>query len=225
MPMQVPKTDLPYAPDGGEGAVPEHTPQATGAERRTRSRFALMLRSAKLLGDDGEYLCIVRDVSETGTKLKLFHPLPSATRYALELSEGGRYDVELAWSSELEAGFRFCKPVDAKAFIAESGPFPKRPIRLSVCHPVTLVTDTGSMEATLRDISRQGACIESRQKLAIGQRLILKGDILPTFEATVCWRREPSYGLVFSQLMGLEDLATRAFAIQKSEQDRGLSAR
>lgn len=185
-------------------------------DQRATPRFALLLRAAKLIGARGEYLCIVRDVSETGAKLRLFHSLAGVGGLALESVTGEHIALDLVWEHEGEAGFRFTQPIDVQRFIVEAGPYPKRPIRVALDHPARITVAGQPCEVRLRDLSRQGARIESEAHLALGQQLRIEAEDLPEFEATVCWRREPSYGLVFRQLMGLEELALRTFRIQQT---------
>lgn len=185
-------------------------------DQRASPRFALLLRAAKLIGAHGEYLCIVRDVSETGVKLRLFHSLAAERRLALESAAGERLAVEKVWENGGEAGFRFDVPIEVQRFIAEAGPYPKRPIRVCVGHPVQVTIAGETSVAKVRDLSRQGAGIETEHYLAIGQHLRIGSALMPEFEATVCWRRHPSYGIVFRQLMSLEELAVRAFHMQEA---------
>lgn len=185
-------------------------------EERTQPRFALLLRSAKLVGPSGEYLCIVRDVSESGVKLKLFHEIPADETFELEMVTGERFAIQYVWQKDNEAGFSFSNPVDILTFISENGSFPKRPIRLRMGYEVRLVIDGDEVPAIVHDLSRQGAGIETGHMLAIGQKLRIKATQLPAFDATVCWRDHPSYGLVFAQLMGLEDLAQRTYRINQN---------
>ncbi|MFS0848628.1 PilZ domain-containing protein [Novosphingobium panipatense] len=186
----------------------------TYEEQRASPRFALLLRAAKLIGNYGEYLSIVRDVSETGVRLRLFHSLAAERRLYLESVAGHRLGVEKVWENAGEAGFRFDAPIDVQRFIAEAGPYPKRPIRIKVTDEACIVVNGEKSAAHVRDISRQGACIETNRHLAIGQHLRIEGVVLPEFEATVCWRKHPDYGLVFRQLMSLEELAVCAFKMQ-----------
>lgn len=183
-------------------------------EKRVQPRFALMLRSAKLVGPSGEFLCIVRDVSESGAKLKTFHPVINDEPLALEIATGERFGIEKVWERDGEAGVRFLDSVDIMRFIAEAGPFPKRPVRIRVNHDVTLAFAGTTAPATVCDLSRQGARIETPQHLAIGQTIRISGDHLPEFEATVCWRKHPAYGLVFRQLMSMDELAQRVYRMQ-----------
>lgn len=187
---------------------------ANPSDLRAAPRFALMLRTAKLIGTRGEYLCIVRDVSETGVKLRLFHKLDDERRVTLESATGEHTRMEKVWERAGEAGFKFEEPIDVVRFLAEAGPYPKRPVRLRVDYPARLCVNDTIMPARLCDVSRQGARIETDLHLAIGQRLRLEADELPTFDATVCWRTQPAYGLVFHQVMGMEELAQRAFRMR-----------
>lgn len=203
-----------------DGPPPADSPSSGdfAPEQRVQPRFALLLRQAKLLADGCEYLCIVRDVSESGVKLRLFHPLPplrpGSSGFALEITTGESFPIESVWEQEGEAGFRFTAPVDLLRFIAEAGPFPKRPVRLKVEHPALIAFGGQEHFAMIQDLSRQGAGIETEQLLAIGQKLRFSARELPHFDATVCWRQHPAYGLVFDQLLSLEQLALRTFRIQ-----------
>ena len=195
----------------------EDGPAVSGADQRGAPRFALMLRSAKLIADGGDYLCIIRDVSETGIKLRLFHPVPHAASLMIETASGQHYPMQVVWESKTEAGFRFLQPIDVDAFVSESGPYPKRPLRLRVQHPAEVRMGKETHRAMILDISRQGARISIDTKLAIGQKFYLEAQELPLFEATVCWRRAPEYGVVFSQVMGLEELAQRADRMDRAD--------
>lgn len=186
-------------------------------EKRVQPRFALLLRSAKLVSSRGEFLCIVRDVSESGAKLRLFHPVVEGEDLSLEIATGERFTVEKVWEREGEAGIRFVDPINVMRFVAEAGPFPKRPVRIRLDHPVTLAHGGNTIVAMLCDLSRQGAKLETQNRLAIGQTLRIEGDQLPETEATVCWRRHPNYGLVFRQLMSMEDFALRVHRMQTQD--------
>lgn len=183
-------------------------------EKRVEPRVALLLRSAKLIGPSGEFLCIVCDVSKSGARLRLFHPVVDDEGLLLETANGQRFAVEKVWERESEAGIRFTDVVDIMEFIAEVGPFPKRPVRIRLNRPALLRYAGNAVVATIHDLSRQGAKIETSQRLAIGQTLRLEGEQLPSFDATVRWRRHPSYGLVFHQLMSMQEFASRVHQIQ-----------
>ncbi len=196
------------------------------AEQRGAQRFTLLIRTAKLVCESGEFLCIVRDVSETGVRLRLFHALPEDTRMALELANGEVYFVERVWERDGHAGFRFSAAIDVHAFIDEVSPYPRRQVRLRIDIPGTAWIGEHGEAATVRDISQHGARIECGRYLALGQRIKLKADGLPVLWARVCWRSAPLYGLAFEQFFTLEQLAllTAALQIPGAEGQTGKSA-
>ena len=190
-------------------------PARSFEEMRGAQRYTLLIRTAKLVCESGEFLCIIRDVSETGVRLRLFHALPSDTRMALELSNGEHYFIERVWERDSHAGFRFAAPIDVQSFIAEVSPYPRRQMRLRMEFPVLLMADGQASAATVHDLSTQGARLGCGRFLALGQRIKLQGERFPAILAKVCWRSGTDYGLVFEQVFTLEALAVMAAQLQQ----------
>jgi hypothetical protein len=200
---------------GKEMPPPMAVPDERGAEQRREPRFALLLRTAKLVAPQGEFLCIIRDVSAGGVRLRLFHGLPEGySQSILELGNGDQFPVDLVWQGNGEAGFRFSQKVDLEAFVSEASPYPKRPIRLRMDVPAVVSFADRRIAVRLRNISRQGACIESEELIALHQALRIESRHLPEQEATVCWRKGSQFGLVLDRIMPMADLAERAAAMQ-----------
>jgi hypothetical protein len=183
-------------------------------ELRSAPRFTLLIRSAKLICDSGEYLCVIRDVSATGVRLRIFHPLPPGPQFQLELSTGDRFEIERVWEASDHAGYRFPDWIDVQGFIAEASPYPKRALRLRLDYPASLTSDAAVAGVTLRDLSREGARIETAMPLAIRQKVKLTGEGLPAIIGNVCWRSNSAYGLVFQQVFTFEELARLAAKLQ-----------
>lgn len=199
--------------------------QPSVEELRSAPRFTLLIRSAKLVCEDSEYLCIIRDVSASGVRLRIFHPLPPGQRFALELSTGERFEIERVWEAKDYAGFRFADWIEVKDFIAEASPYPKRALRLRLAFPAAIYTDEGVAGVTVRDLSREGARIETTIPLAIRQKVKLTADGLPPIIANVCWRSSVAYGLVFQQVFSFEELAKLAVKLQPLESRAGETRR
>jgi hypothetical protein len=187
---------------------------ATKLDQRQQPRHALLLRVAKLCSEQGEFVCIIRNVSETGVKLRLFNPIATLTGMALELGNGDRFPLEPVWQTDDDVGFRFIGPIDVQRFIAEPSPWPKRPIRLRFRHAARISIHARTQDVEMLDVSRKGACIETTLPLAAGQRLRFDAVLFPSCDATVCWRKGIRYGLVFAQTIGLETLAQRTAMMQ-----------
>jgi hypothetical protein len=190
-------------------------PDAEVIKHRAAERFNLMLRVAKLVSCHGEYACVIRDVSATGVRLRLFHALPAERHLVLILGNGDSYFIENVWDHENEAGFRFSARIDVAAFMAEASLHPKRQVRLAVDLPATLAIREFSCPIVIRDLSQQGARIESDRTLFIDQHLRLKAHNLPQIFASVRWNAGSSYGLVFQNGFRLDELARAVWAIRE----------
>lgn len=194
--------------------LPAVAADASDAEQRAAARYTPLIRTAKLVGESGEFLCVVSDVSATGVSTRLFHPLPRDQALSLEMPNGDQLPLETVWEREGRAGFRFAGPVNLDRILDGRGEWPKRPIRLNLSIPVELSGLAGRFDATLCNISRQGAQIECDARLAIDQRLRMKGKCLPEVETKVRWRHGPTYGLIFDSLIQFDDLARIAAFVQ-----------
>ena len=195
-----------------------HEPLAAGAEMRAAPRFTLLIRAAKLVSAQGEFVCVIRDVSETGISVRLFHALPGCKDFALHMPAGAVYEVAQVWQRDNEAGFAFAEPVAVSHLINESSDYPKRGLRLSLCFPVTIATLTQRFEATVENLSQQGARITCDALLAIDQTIRIEAPgvtkELREVRAKVRWRRERHYGVVFDDTFTLGDFARLAARLQ-----------
>lgn len=189
------------------------------AELRTAPRISLVLRAAKLLCPLGEFLCILRDVSASGIKARLFHQLPDLQSFELELGNGERFRVELVWQRDDHAGFQFLGgEVDLARLIDEGGPFPKRQLRLKLDLPIDVCSNGAVVVGRLHDLSQHGALIELDRALALRQLVRVSGSALPSRHARVRWRRGKAHGLVFHEGFRLDELAQLVAALQGLKQ-------
>lgn len=188
--------------------------QAPGENLRDAQRFALLIRTAKLVCETGEYLCIVRDISASGVRLRLFHDLPAAENISLQLSNGYTYPLACVWQRDDHAGFRFTDRIDVHDFMEEPSKWPRRPIRLHFQIPGTVIADDLANASVVHNISRYGARIETDRYLALQQKMILDIPGAARINASICWRSGRLYGLVFRQTFTFEELARLAAVLQ-----------
>jgi len=210
---EMPVTERVRSAEEASGGVPG---EPSGEELRGATRFALLIRPAKLICGPFEYPCVMRDVSETGLSVRLFHPLPEQQPIAVEMLSGGQYPIELVWQEGLAAGFRFLDPVDLNEILANAGPYPNRPIRLNMEIPVVLEHGSRKTQITLLNLSQQGARLSSSEYLALGQLVVLQSDCLPRLHAKVRWRNGDQYGVVFEETFKLGELSALAVRIHSS---------
>ena len=196
----------------------EPTPDQPGAEQRAAPRFTLLIRAAKLVSAQGEFVCVIRDVSETGVSVRLFHALPGCDSFALHMPAGAVYEVARVWQRDNEAGFAFEQTVEVARLVNEAGEYPKRGLRLGLCFPVTVNTLTGRFAAVVENLSQQGARVSCDALLAIDQSVRIEAPGLDgetrDVRAKVRWRRDNHYGLVFDDTFTLGEFARLAAQLQ-----------
>lgn len=189
-----------------------------GAELRAAPRVQLLIRAAKLVAAHGEFVCVIRDVSETGISVRLFHGCPTGDTFELHMPGRSAYELRRVWERDHEAGFEFTKPIDIATLIEESSEYPKRGLRLGLCFPITVSTLTQRADGIVENLSQQGARFECEELFAIDQNLRIKGgegaELFGELRAKVRWRRDRNFGVVFEDTLTLGDFARLAARLQ-----------
>lgn len=196
-------------------------------EHRAAPRFTLLIRAAKLILDgEREFLCVIRDASAAGLKIRLFNPLPDHHgSISVEMSNGDRYAVEIVWQKDDFAGFRFVDGIDVERLLDEShGSFPKRNVRLRIQLDAMLHSGGEAVHVAFKDISQQGACVECDKWLMMNELVRVETGVLPAIYAKVRWRSHPRYGLLFEHTFKLDELAHIAAPLQPGEHSAPRSA-
>jgi len=183
-------------------------------ERRGGERQRLVMRIAKVCCASGEYACIMQDISRSGVRLRFFHGHPPDSHMFLDIGNDSVIAVERRWIDGDQAGFRFSSPVDIDDFLQEQYPLGRRPLRLSIQHPVTLQLDGERSHAVLVNLSAQGACIEAGRKIPVGYAMRVEVGGMAGRFAHVCWRKQYRHGLVFQEALSLRDFACLALELQ-----------
>ena len=187
-----------------------------GSELRSAPRFTLLIRAAKLISPEGEFLCVVRDASETGVSVRLFHPLPAEVPLTLEMPNGDCLALERVWEEQGKAGFRFPAPVDIERIVESPSRFARRAVRVNVEVPCDLLVGIRRVGGQIHNLSQQGALISTTEKLSLIQRVKIRADGMPEIAGKVRWRRNDSYGLSFEDTFQFAELAALAFELRRA---------
>lgn len=199
----------------GESRRAVITPRtAAGAELRRAPRLELAGLCAKLAVPEGEFLCVIRDVSQTGLSLEAFHRLPDREVLAIELPGGERYRIERVWTAGHRGGFRFAGPVDVSRFVDAPEVAARRAIRINLDRPCRLLCESQRYQGLLCNISQAGALVRSDAPLKPGQTLELSSPALPRTACDVRWRRGAYTGMVFVEGIPLARLGRLVHDLQ-----------
>ncbi|MXO91535.1 PilZ domain-containing protein [Pontixanthobacter aquaemixtae] len=176
-------------------------------EDRVAPRFTLLIRTAKLIVDDQQFLCVIRDISATGFSIRSFHPLDQGKRIAVEFQSGDRQAADMVWQTDEGAGFQFHTPINVDAVVMGLSDYPRRDLRFDLDLPVVLHTHGIKLQAKMANLSRQGGNIQCASNLLIDQMLRIDALGLPEIDARVRWRKPGIYGLIFDTTFSLAELA------------------
>lgn len=200
------------------GEIPPKNPLLATAEdeQRVAPRYTLLIRAAKLICDAGEFLVVIRDVSESGISVRTFHHLPQAPNMVIELQNGDRHELTLVWQEQDRAGFRFAEMADIARIIASPSRFTKRNVRLNLEAPAEVKCGSDRVEdAQIVNLSQQGAQIACTCRFAIDERVKISAAGLPETLAKVRWRKDGMSGLVFEDTYQYGELARIAARLQR----------
>jgi hypothetical protein len=186
-----------------------------GVEQRRAPRFTLLIRTAKLVSDGREYLCVIRDISATGLSVRLFHPLPTDCPLALELGDGQQVGLKRVWEDGDAMGLLFERELDPRVLLDQKSTYRRRPVRLRLELEGTIAAGDRHHRIEVRNLSQQGACVVCEERLAIGQRVTLEMDGLPAIRATVRWRDVREFGLVFEDTFKFDEFARLTARLQQ----------
>ncbi|HSG35703.1 MAG TPA: PilZ domain-containing protein [Sphingomonadaceae bacterium] len=177
-------------------------------DRRGAPRFALLMQGAKLASEFGEILCVVRDASSDGVSIRHYGHLPDCEQFTFELANGENFPVSLVWRDEQHAGLKFPDEVDTGRLVKlASGHYPRRQLRVNTMLEGSVRAGDETHVITVRNISQQGACIECRDYLEVGETVTVETETLEPVSARVRWCLSTIYGLVFDEPLDCEQLA------------------
>jgi len=190
----------------------------TPSERRESVRSSLLIQAAKLIAEEQEYICILRDVSADGLKIRHFGEIPESDHLEIGFANGETMPVELVWKDETHAGLRVREGAEPSLIVARSyNSRARRKVRLKVDACAKASWEGKGAHTTIRNISQQGASIECSELMARDQLIRLDIDGLSPIYAKVRWRRGREYGLVFETTLSFEELAAATVNIHMQD--------
>ena len=183
---------------------------AAGGDRRGGDRYRTVWRIAKVMRNGDAGLWRVRNISDRGMMLAADVPIAVGEKLEIALSDTVVITGEVVWSEAGRCGVSFDKEVDVadvlKQLAAEQRATGYRQPRLPVHTRAQAVTDDGTTEIELVDMSQNGAGFIHDGHLEVGKEfdLILAGGVKR--RAIVRWSRAGRGGLWLTQPLDRADL-------------------
>lgn len=187
----------------------QQTPDAD-SDRRGSDRYRTVWRIAKVKRDGDVGLWRVRNMSDRGMMLAADVPIMIGEKLEIALSDAVTVSGKVVWSEDGRCGVAFDQEVDVadvlKRLAAEQRASGYRQPRLPVHTQAQLITDEGTSEIELVDLSQSGAGYIHDGHLEIGKEvdLVLASGIRR--KAIVRWARAGRGGLWLTQPLDRADL-------------------
>ena len=182
-----------------------------GEEERAAPRFRTLLQSARLVGEKTQSLCIVRDVSETGMKVRLFGTVAIGDRVCVEFKGGHTVFAAVRWIEDSFAGLEFELPIDLQQIFQTVEPdYSYRAPRLEIDATATVTFGRVKTPMAILDISTSGAKLLGGDALIRGEDVGIEIEGLTTSNAAVRWKASDLVGVEFEHPISVERLAAWA---------------
>jgi hypothetical protein len=179
------------------------------AERRSDERLIPLLKVAKLVGDSGERLMRVRNISAGGIMGEVGDPPSVGDHLAVELSSQ-KIPSTVVWIREGLVGIKFDQTVDLGELLAGRKPrhgFRPRPPRLNVECKASVRLGKVYYTVNVHDISLGGMKVEPIEEYCVGKPVTVVVESLRPIKGEVRWFSDRRAGIVFDKPLEFEELA------------------
>jgi len=181
------------------------------AERRSEERVQAMLLVARLVSDEGQDLCRVRNISAGGLMGETTRSHAVGTPVMVELSSHQQVPGEIAWTRQASCGIRFDRSGDLRELLANRPARRRaqtpRPPRLDISCSAELRIGGVLYQTMIRDISLGGLKAEVGDVGCVGKSVVATIESLRPIKGVVRWHKDGQAGIVFNRPLAFEELA------------------
>jgi hypothetical protein len=167
-------------------------------ERRANLRVGIFVSAA------GRQLCLIRNLSRGGARVRVYRRFRLGSRATLDLKTGHRIKGTVVWAQQGHVGLEFDAPVDIEQLfstesLAAKGHRARLP-RVECDAAATVRVGTQIIKGRVVDISQGGIKLESDQAIEPGEAVVLLPDLYP-LASSVRWTDGRYSGIGFKELV------------------------
>jgi hypothetical protein len=180
-------------------------------EGRAGERLLAMLPVARLVSEEGQDLCRIRNISAAGLMAETGRSHCVGTRVRVEFNSHQQLPGEVAWTRETSCGIKFDRDCNLRELLANrparrTGQTP-RPPRLDIGCNADLVIDGILYRTQIRDISLGGFKASVGNVSCVGKDVVARIESLRQVRGLVRWHKDGHAGIVFKRPLAFEELA------------------
>ena len=179
--------------------------------RRAEDRIAPDLPVAKLVLEDREDFCRVRNISAGGVMVETTGYVPPVdTPLHIEFNSHHRMRGRVVWIRPPMMGIKFDETVDLRELLARPAPrggHVQRPPRLEMRCGATVRLGKLYHKVEVRDISQGGVKVRINDWTCVGKPAVVTVENLRPVKGIIRWYREGHAGIIFDKPLSFEELA------------------
>jgi hypothetical protein len=179
-------------------------------ERRTDDRLLAILPAAKLVSENANYICRIKNISAGGLMAEVMCPLEVGAQVYIELNSEQRIPGQVVWTRAGSLGIKFDLDIDLRELLANRSQrrgLRPRPPRLQVTCGATVQIGKLFYNADVHDISLGGMKVAINDWQCAGRDVIVTVESLRPVRGRVRWYREGNAGIVFDKPLTFQELA------------------
>jgi len=187
-------------------SLSDHPPSPAG-ERRETERYLTLFRVGAITVGENHELCLIKNVSGGGMRIRAYCALEIGARVAIELKCGVPVAGTVGWVEGNEAGIVSDEPIDVVDILNTSmkGTKPRMP-RVAVEGMVGLREGAQHWRVAACDISQGGIKLRCDVELAEASEVVVTLPDLGPIHGTICWCDGGHIGVSFNTPLPLEKL-------------------
>lgn len=179
-------------------------------ERRTDDRLIAILPAAKLVSENSNYICRIKNISAGGLMAEVVCPLEVGSGVYIEFNSDQRIPGQVVWTREGSLGIKFDQDVDLRELLANRSQrrgLRPRPPRLQVTCGATVQIGKLYHHVEVHDISLGGMKVAINDWQCAGRDVIVTIESLRPVRGRIRWYRDGNAGIVFEKPLSFEELA------------------
>ncbi len=172
-------------------------------DRRDGPRALSILRVGRVIWNDQDQLCVVRNISPGGVMFECLHPPEVGQELMIEIRSDKRMTGTVRWSREGKAGVQFEREINVEQILREDRSSllrhrPRAP-RFVRDGSMRLVVDGEPIPASIVDISVSGVSCRPENPVAMGAPVVAALDGVGVSNAEIRWIRGDVTGVRFEK--------------------------
>ena len=174
----------------------------TAEDHRRSDRQVVTVRwVAKMTGEKGQELCLIRNISSGGVMANIYSTHEVGEQISLEIRSGQRLEGEIVWMRDGCVGIRFGEPVNVdemlKSASVDRNGLRTRPPRIEVYGQANIKIGERTYSVDLCDLSQGGVKVTLPEPIAPGNEVVVSIGGLEDRKSLIRWQKNGRAGLSF----------------------------